>query len=75
MLKNVFPMSLLFFVILSSFWHRVCYRMSLHIYFTLSTASQSFKDTLKFSINRDIFMLHGSLQPCGLVIILKTCIR
>ena len=71
MLKNVFLMSLLFFVILYSIWHRVCYRMSLHNYFTLSTASQTFKNTLNFSINVTFFTLHGSLQPCGLVIILK----
>ena len=71
MLKNVFPMSLLFFVILYSVWHRVWHRMSLHNYVTLSTASQSFKNNLTFSINRDIFTLHGSLQSCGLVIILK----
>ena len=71
MQKNVFPMSLLFFVILYRAWHCVWHRMSLHNYVTLSTASKSLKNNLKFSINRDIFTWHGSLQPCGLVIILK----
>ena len=59
MQKNVFPMSLLFFVILFSAWHCVWHRMSLHNYVTLSTASQSFKNNLKFSINRDIYTWHG----------------
>ena len=75
MQKKVFPMSLLFFVILYSAWHCVWHRMSVHNYVTLDTASRSLKNNLKFSINRDIFTWHGSLQPCGLVIILKTCIR
>ena len=75
MLKNVFPMSLLFFLILYSVWHRAWHRISLHNYVTLSTASQSFKNNLKFSMNRYIFTLHGSIQPCTLVIILNTCIR
>ena len=55
MQKNVFPMSLLFFVILYSAWHCVWLQMSLHNYVNLSTASQSFKNNLKFSINCNIF--------------------
>ena len=55
MQKNVFPMSLLFFVILYSAWHCVWHRMSLHNYVTLGTASRSLKNNLKFPKNRDIF--------------------
>ena len=55
MLKHEFPMSLLFFVILYSVWHRVWHRMPLQNYVTLSTASQSFQNNLKLSINHDSF--------------------
>ena len=41
--------------------------MSLHNYVTLSTASQSLKNNLKFSINRDISYLAWFLQTCLIV--------